>query len=438
MTPKEKLDKNTAVIGVLGLGYVGLPLVLAFAEKNIRVIGFDIDPNKVNALNSGRSYIQHIGSPRVQKASSAGVLTATGDFSRIQEVDVIIICVPTPLDAHHEPDLSYVRATRDAILPWLRENQLLCLESTTYPGTTDEEFLDPIQQRGFTPGRDFFLVFSPEREDPGNPDFCGTNIPKVVGGHCPSCLEQGIAAYGAIYNKVVPVSSTRVAEMVKLLENIFRAVNIGLVNEMKIVADEMGLDIWEVIEAAKTKPFGYTAFYPGPGLGGHCIPIDPFYLTWKAREYGIHTRFIELAGEINEGMPRYVVRRIGERLNKERKPLNGSRVLIMGLAYKANVDDMRESPTFKLFDLLKAQGAEVGFYDPHVPVITPTREHAAWTGMNSITWDRDIVTSFDLVLISTNHAKYNLTELAAWAPVIVDTRNAMATIATSPGQVTKA
>lgn len=438
MTPKEKLANNTAVIGVLGLGYVGLPLVLGYAEKNIRVIGFDIDAKKIESLNAGESYIQHIGAERVGKAVKAGVLSATSDFSRIPEVDVVIICVPTPLDLHHEPDLSYVRATRDAILPHLRKNQLVCLESTTYPGTTDEEFLGPIQKKGFTLGSDFFLVFSPEREDPGNPNFSGTNIPKVVGGHSAKCLEQGVAAYGSIYNKVVPVTSTRVAEMVKLLENIFRAVNIGLVNEMKIVADEMGIDIWEVIEAAKTKPFGYTAFYPGPGLGGHCIPIDPFYLTWKAREFGIHTRFIELAGEINEGMPQYVVRRVAERLNKQKKALNGSKVLIMGLAYKGNVDDMRESPTFKLFDLLKAQGAEIGYYDPHLPVITPTREHAEYTGWKSIEWDKKSVSSFDVVLISTNHAKYNLQELAEWAPHIVDTRNAMAAVTTKPGQVTKA
>ncbi len=438
MTPKNKLANGTAVIGVLGLGYVGLPLVLGFAEKNIRVIGFDIDSRKVDALNAGQSYIQHIGAERVQKSVSAGLLSATTDFTRIPEVDVIIICVPTPLDLHHEPDLSYVRATRDAIVPHLRAHQLVCLESTTYPGTTDEEFVGPITDRGFKLGEDFFLVFSPEREDPGNPDFQGTGIPKVVGGHCPACLEQGVATYGAIYNKVVPVSSTRVSEMVKLLENIFRAVNIGLVNEMKIVADAMGIDIWEVIEAAKTKPFGFTAFYPGPGLGGHCIPIDPFYLTWKAREFGIHTRFIELAGEVNEGMPQYVVRRVGERLNQQKKALNGSRILIMGLAYKSNVDDMRESPAFKLFDLLKAQGAEVSYYDPHVPVITPTREHAEYTGWKSVAWNQATVSSFDLVLISTNHAKYNLAELAAWAPAIVDTRNAMSGTPAKSGQVTKA
>lgn len=437
-TPKDKLAAGTAVIGVLGLGYVGLPLVLGFAEKGIRVIGFDVDESKVSTLNAGKSYIEHIGAERVAGAVQAGKLEATADFARIAEADVIIICVPTPLDRHHEPDLSYIRATRDAILPHLRRNQLLCLESTTYPGTTDEEFLKPVRDLGFTPGQDFFLVFSPEREDPGNPDFSGTNIPKVVGGHCPACLEQGLAAYGAIYEKVVPVSSTRVAEMVKLLENIYRAVNIGLVNEMKVVADAMGIDIWEVIEAAKTKPFGFTAFYPGPGLGGHCIPIDPFYLTWKAREYGIHTRFIELAGEINESMPAYVVRKVAERLNTLRKPLNGSRILVLGLAYKPNVDDMRESPTFHLFDLLRAQGAEVSYYDPHIPVITPTREHAEYTGMTSIEWNRETVSSFDLVLISTNHDRYNLSELIEWAPVIVDTRNALRGAPTREGQVTKA
>ena len=438
MSPKQKLENGTAVIGVLGLGYVGLPLVLGFAEKGIPVIGFDVDQSKVATLTAGRSFIQHIGEQRVADAVRDGILQATSDFSRIPEVDVIIICVPTPLDRHHEPDLSYVRATRETILPYLREDQLVCLESTTYPGTTEEEFASQIESRGFTLGENLYLVFSPEREDPGNPDFSGTNIPKVVGGHCPACLEQGVATYGAIYKTVVPVKSTQVAEMVKLLENIFRAVNIGLVNEMKIVADAMGIDIWEVIDAAKTKPFGYTAFYPGPGLGGHCIPIDPFYLTWKAKEFGIHTRFIELAGEINEAMPRHVVNKVGERLNKQKKAINGSRILIMGLAYKADVDDMRESPTFKLFDYLIAQGADLSFYDPHIPVITPTREHAEYTGMKSIEWNQTVVSSFDLVLISTHHAKYNLPELAAWAPVIVDTRNALANVPTNPGQVSKA
>ena len=434
----EKFANQSAVIGVMGLGYVGLPLLLGYAGKGFKVLGLDVDAKKVAALQAGRSYIEHIPADLIQSALSAGLLQATTDLSRVKEVDAIIICVPTPLSHHHEPDLSYIRATRDAILPHLRTGQIICLESTTYPGTTEEEFLPHLQKLGYKVGEDFHLVFSPEREDPGNPNFSGTNIPKVVGGQTPACLDAGVACYGAIYNKVVPVTSTRVAEMVKLLENIFRAVNIGLVNEMKIVADEMGIDIWEVINAAATKPFGYTPFYPGPGLGGHCIPIDPFYLTWKAREFGVHTRFIELAGEINEAMPSYVVRRVGERLNRARKPLNGSKVLILGLAYKANVDDMRESPTFELFDLLKAQGAEVSFYDPHIPVVSATREHAEYTGMKSIEWNQQSVSAADLVLISTNHAKVNLQELAAWAPCIVDTRNAMASIATQPGQVTKA
>jgi UDP-N-acetyl-D-glucosamine dehydrogenase len=433
-----KFTNKTAVIGVMGLGYVGLPLLLGYAAKGFRVLGLDVDVRKVEALHAGRSYIEHIPSEQIARALTAGLLEATTDLSRVREVDAIVICVPTPLSHHHEPDLSYVRATRDAIMPHLHKGQIICLESTTYPGTTDEEFLPHLEKQGFKVGEDFYLVFSPEREDPGNPDFSGTAIPKVVGGHTTACLAAGVACYGAIYPQVVSVSSTRVAEMVKLLENIFRAVNIGLVNEMKIVADEMGIDIWEVIQAASTKPFGYTPFYPGPGLGGHCIPIDPFYLTWKAREFGVHTRFIELAGEINEGMPAYVVRRVGERLNQARKPLNGSKVLILGLAYKANVDDMRESPTFHLFDLLKAQGAEISFYDPHIPVISPTREHAEYTGMKSIEWNQENVGNADLVLISTNHARVNLEQLASWASCIVDTRNAMATISTKPGQVTKA
>ena len=434
----EKFAQKTAVIGVMGLGYVGLPLLLGYAGKGFHVLGLDVDDRKVEALLASRSYIEHIPADAIHRAREAGLLDATTDLSRVREVDAIIICVPTPLSHHHEPDLSYIRATRDAIMPHLRPGQIVCLESTTYPGTTDEEFLPHLQELGFKVGENFHLVFSPEREDPGNPNFSGTNIPKVVGGHTDACLAAGVACYGAIYGKVVPVTSTRVAEMVKLLENIFRAVNIGLVNEMKIVADEMGIDIWEVINAAATKPFGYTPFYPGPGLGGHCIPIDPFYLTWKAREFGVHTRFIELAGEINEGMPSYVVRRVGERLNRDRKPLNGSKVLILGLAYKANVDDMRESPTFHLFDLLKAQGAEISYYDPHIPVITPTREHAQYTGMQSIEWNQASVSAADLVLISTHHARVNLEQLVAWAPCIVDTRNAMSTIATKPGQVTKA
>jgi UDP-N-acetyl-D-glucosamine dehydrogenase len=425
-------------VGILGLGYVGLPLLLSFAAKGIRVIGFDIDQKKIDHLQTGRSYIEHISPEPIKAALDAGLMDATTDFTRTGEPDALIICVPTPLDRHHEPDLSYVIATIDSLIPHLRKGQIVSLESTTYPGTTAEELVPKVEKRGFVIGTDVNVVFSPEREDPGNPQFHGTSIPKVVGGHTPQCLDAGVKLYGTVYPKVVPVKSTQVAEFSKLLENIFRAVNIGLVNEMKMVADRMGIDIWDVVDAAKSKPFGFMPFYPGPGLGGHCIPIDPFYLTWKAREYGIHTRFIELAGEINESMPEYVITRVAEVLNTHRKAVNGSRVLVLGLAYKSDVDDMRESPTFHLFDLLKQRGAIIDYYDPHVPEITPTREHAAWTGKKSVTWSKSVISSYDLVLIATNHKKVNLEELAEWAPVIVDTRNAMASIATQSGQVVKA
>ncbi len=434
----DKVSARELSVGIFGLGYVGLPLALSYTAVGCRVIGFDIDPIKVNAINEGRSYIEHIPNGPIEDARRQGRIEATADFSRAGEPDALIICVPTPLDSHHAPDLSYVLSTIESMLPHVRKGQLVSLESTTYPGTTDEELVPRLEAKGFVIGQDVFVVFSPEREDPGNPQFHGTAIPKVVGGVTPDCLSAGLAVYGAVYPKVVPVSSTKVAEFTKLLENIYRAVNIGLVNELKLVAQKMGIDIWEVIDAAKTKPFGYTAFYPGPGLGGHCIPIDPFYLTWKAREYGIHTRFIELAGEINESMPDYVVSRVAEVLNGRRKAVGASRILIMGLAYKADVDDMRESPTFHLLDRFKAMGATVDYYDPHIPVITPTREHAAWTGTRSVVWSEEVVSSYDLVLIATNHKTYRLDELASWAPVIVDTRNAMSVVKTAPGQVFKA
>ncbi|MGI8602756.1 MAG: nucleotide sugar dehydrogenase [Verrucomicrobiales bacterium] len=423
---QAKVDNKEMVVGVIGLGYVGLPLLLNFTARGFHVIGFDIDDAKVNRLKDGQSYIEHIPSDPIRKAREAGLLDVTTDFSRAAETDALVICVPTPLHRHHEPDLSYVVSTIESIAPYVRAGQLVSLESTTYPGTTEEEVRPRLEAQGLRAGEDVFIVFSPEREDPGNPQFHGVQIPKVVGGCTPNCLAAGVSLYGAIYDKVVPVSSTQVAEFSKLLENIYRAVNIGLVNEMKLVADRMGIDIWEVIQAASSKPFGFTAFYPGPGLGGHCIPIDPFYLTWKAREYGIHTRFIELAGEINESMPTYVVNSVSEVLNTHGKPVRGSRILIMGLAYKANVDDMRESPSFKLMDLLAGRGATVEYYDPHIPIITPTREHATWTGKKSIPWKREAVSQFDVIVITTNHRKYNLAELAEWAPLIIDTRNAMA------------
>ncbi len=427
-----------AVVGVVGLGYVGLPLLLAYARAGWRSIGFDIDPAKPEALLAGRSYIKHIPTAQVAEAKAAGTLDATTDFSRVGECDALILCVPTPLDEHFEPDLSYVVGTIEAIVPGLRAGQVVSLESTTYPGTTDEELVTRIEAAGFTVGESIHVVYSPEREDPGNPDFAATNIPKVVGGATPACLEAGVALYEAVFDEVVPVSSCKVAELTKLLENIYRAVNIGLVNELKVAADRMGIDIWEVIRAASTKPFGFKPFYPGPGLGGHCIPIDPFYLTWKAREYGVHTRFIELAGEINRGMPDYVIHRTMEALNTRGKAVKGSRILLMGLAYKPDVDDMRESPTFHLLDGFRRLGAEVAYFDPHVPVVGPTREHMEWAGTESVEWSEQTVRGFDCVVIATNHKAFDLDRLADWADLVVDTRNAMAAVATADGQVVKA
>ncbi len=434
-TPTLSHDR---VIGVVGLGYVGLPLLLAYARAGYRAIGFDIDPAKPEALAVGRTYIKHIPDSQITAAKSGGNLDATVDFSRASECDALILCVPTPLDEHFEPDLSYVTATIDSLVPHLRKGQTVSLESTTYPGTTDEELVTRVEAAGFVVGTDIHVVYSPEREDPGNPDFAATNIPKVVGGVTPACLEAGVALYGAVFDEVVPVSSCKVAELTKLLENIYRAVNIGLVNELKIAADRMGIDIWEVIRAASTKPFGFKAFYPGPGLGGHCIPIDPFYLTWKAREYGVHTRFIELAGEVNRAMPDYVIHRTMEALNSRGKAVRGSRILLLGLAYKADVDDMRESPTFALLDGFKRLGAEVAYHDPHVPVVGPTREHMEWAGMESLSWTAENLRAQDCVVISTHHQAFDLPQLAAAADLIVDTRNAMASVETRPGQVVKA
>jgi UDP-N-acetyl-D-glucosamine dehydrogenase len=415
-------------IAIIGLGYVGLPLLLAYARKGHQALGIDIDPTKIDALLAGRSYIKHIASADVAEALSSGNLDASTDFTRLAGVDAVIICVPTPLDHHLEPDLSYVTDTLDAVIPHLHPGVTLSLESTTYPGTTEEEVLPRVAKRGLVPGESVFVVYSPEREDPGNAKFHATNIPKVVGGHTPACLAKGVALYQAAFETVVPVSSTKVAELSKLLENIYRAVNIGLINELKIVADAMNIDIWEVIQAAATKPFGFTPFYPGPGLGGHCIPIDPFYLTWKAREFGVHTRFIELAGQVNRAMPEYVVQRAMIALNDAGKSVKGSRILLLGLAYKADVDDMRESPTFELMDRFAALGGIVSYFDPHVPEIGPTREHAKWKGHRSIAWTEANIRAQDCIVIVTNHKAVNLHELANWAPLIVDTRNAMANI----------
>jgi UDP-N-acetyl-D-glucosamine dehydrogenase len=426
-------------IAIVGLGYVGLPLSLQFARSGVAVVGLDIDSHKVDALNERRSYIKHIQSSDIAEMVESGRFSASTDFGRISKVDAVIICVPTPLNKNREPDISYILQTGHAIAPHLVRGTLVVLESTTYPGTTDEDLREVLEAgSGMKAGADFHLAFSPEREDPGNPDSKVALIPKVVGGYTPACLDRAKALYGQAIKNVVPVSSCRVAEATKLLENIFRSVNIALVNELKVVYSAMDIDIWEVIKAAKTKPFGFMPFYPGPGLGGHCIPIDPFYLTWKAREYGQNTRFIELAGEINTSMPEYVVHRLTDALNAQSKATNGAKVLLLGLSYKPDVDDDRESPSYVLMDMLRKRGAEVAYYDPHVPIIRPSREHSHWAGTRSVVWNEQVLRGFDAVLIATNHKSVNYLELAEWAQCILDTRNAMADIKTRPGQVWKA
>ena len=425
-------------IGIIGLGYVGLPLSLQFARSGVDVTGLDVDDRKVVSLNAGKSYIEHIPAAAIQEQVGAGRFRATADFSAIKQLDAVIICVPTPLNKNREPDISYIIKSGEAILPHVHKGLLVVLESTTYPGTTDEDLRAVLERNGMKAGVDFNLAFSPEREDPGNPNSVVAQIPKVVGGLTPACLKRAIDLYSQAIKTIVPVSSCRAAEATKLLENIFRGVNIALVNELKQVYAAMGIDVWEVINAAKTKPFGYMAFYPGPGLGGHCIPIDPFYLTWKAREYGQNTKFIELAGEVNTAMPMYVVHRVQEALNAKKKSINGSKILLIGLAYKANVDDDRESPSYVLLDLFKERGAKMAYYDPHVPVIRPSREHGHWAGTKSVPWTQKSIGSYDVVVISTNHKKTNNQELADWAQLVVDTRNAMADVKVKAGKVWKA
>lgn len=408
-----------SVVGIIGLGYVGIPLALRFSEAGFRVLGFDIDGERVANLNAGRSPIRHIAGGEIA-AMVAGGFCATADFARIGEVNAIIICVPTPLSRHREPDLSFIVSTMDAIAPHLRPGQLLSLESTTWPGTTDEVLRPYVEKRGLTVGEDIFLVYSPEREDPGNPNFSTRTIPKVVGGATPACRAAGEALYGAVIDRVVPVSSTQAAELTKLLENIHRSVNIGLVNEMKIIADRMGIDIFEVIEAAATKPFGFTAYYPGPGLGGHCIPIDPFYLTWKAREYGLSTHFIELAGEINREMPQWVVAKIADALNEREKSLKGSRILALGIAYKRDVDDMRESPSVFVMEILRDKGAIVDYSDPNVPVFPKMREHRF--DLRSVELTPQTLASYDAVVLLTDHTGFDYNMIARHAKLVVDTR----------------
>ncbi|MGK0257318.1 MAG: UDP-N-acetyl-D-glucosamine dehydrogenase [Candidatus Azotimanducaceae bacterium] len=415
----DRLNNRDATIGILGMGYVGQPLALRYAQLGYKVIGFDVDQEKIDLLNAGQSQIEHISNADIIAANSAG-LECTTDLSRTAEADALILCVPTPLNKYREPDLTFVTDTTESFVPYLRSGQVISLESTTYPGTTEEELLPRISSSGLTVGEEVFLVYSPEREDPGNPNFSTNTIPKVVGGHTAACLKVGKALYAQAIDNIVPVSSTKAAEMTKLLENIHRAVNIGLVNEMKVVADRMGIDIFEVIDAAATKPFGFTAYYPGPGLGGHCIPIDPFYLTWKAREYGLHTRFIELSGEINRSMPEYVVSKLTKALNERRKAVNGSSVLVLGIAYKKNVDDMRESPSVEVMELLRHAGAEVAYSDPHVPLFPKMREHKF--NLSSIELTPEVVASYDAVVLTTDHGKFDYDMIRDNARLIIDSR----------------
>ncbi len=414
----ERIHARRVNIGIIGLGYVGLPLVIAFCRADFRVTGFDIDPEKIRLLRAGRSYIRHIDLSAVDPKALAR-FSMTTDFALLSGMDCIIVCVPTPLDRNREPDLSFVLDTTRTIAKHLEPGQLVVLESTTYPGTTGGEMREVLERTGLKAGVDFHLAFSPEREDPNNREFTLRTVPKVVGGHTPACLEAAKALYDQIVDRTVPVSSTRVAEAAKLLENIYRSVNIALVNELKVLFDRMGIDVWEVIEAAKTKPFGFQAFYPGPGLGGHCIPIDPFYLTWKAREYECHTRFIELAGEINTAMPDYVVSKASLALNDAGKPVKGSRILILGLAYKANVDDDRESPSYRIIESLERLGATVSYNDPHIPEIRVSREHAHLAGRKSVPVSGD----FDLLLVATAHDAYRSLDLPSYGVPVVDTRN---------------
>ncbi len=417
----KKIKEKRANIGIIGLGYVGLPLAIEFCNAGFQVTGFDTDKEKINMLKKGESYIKHIGEERLKSISSK--LIPTHDFSILAEMDCIIICVPTPLSKYRDPDMKFVFGTSKIIAHYLRKGQLVVLESTTYPGTTDEDLKNILEESGLKAGVDFFLAFSPEREDPGNKKFSTSKIPKIVGGLTPTCLKIAKTLYDQIVAKTVPVSSTKVAEAAKLLENIYRAVNIALVNELKMLFDRMGIDIWEVIEAAKTKPFGFQAFYPGPGLGGHCIPIDPFYLTWKAKEYELNTRFIELAGEINSYMPYYVIDRAFQVLNMAKKPVKGSNILVLGIAYKKDVDDQRESPALKIIDLLKKCGANVTYNDPYIPICKGFRKYP-YMYMTSVDITEEVLKGCDLVILITDHSIYDYAFIEKHASLILDTRNA--------------
>ena len=432
-----KIQAHEARVGIVGLGYVGLPLVLRFAEEHFPVLGFDVDPAKVRKLQAGESYIRHIPAKRLRVLIKEKRFEPTTDFQRLAEADCIIICVPTPLTPKKDPDLQYIENTTDAISRTLRRGQLVCLESTTYPGTTEEILLERFRATGLEAGSDYFLIFSPEREDPGNPKFSTRTIPKVVGGITPDCLEVGTTLYGQVIDRVVPVSSTRAAELVKLLENIYRSVNIALVNELKLLGDRMNIDVWEVIDAASTKPFGFTPFYPGPGLGGHCIPIDPFYLSWKAKEYDFSTRFIQLAGEVNTAIPHYVVERIGKALNDRSRSIRGSKILILGVAYKKDVDDVRESPALEIMEILQAKGALLSYSDPYIPRLHKMRAYD-FSHMSSLPLNEDVLKSQDLVLITTDHSSIDYQWVVDHASTIVDTRNATRRVTRGREKIVKA
>jgi UDP-N-acetyl-D-glucosamine dehydrogenase len=426
-------------LAIIGQGYVGLPLALLFCDSGCIVQAIDVDPTKIDKLQDGQSYIKHIGSKRVQQALSTGQFFPSTDFSSIQNADAVLICVPTPLDEHHQPDMSYVVQTAESIAPHLQPDSVVILESTAYPGATEGVLREHLEAKsGLTAGSDFHLAFSPEREDPGNPLSEVKKIPKLVGGLTEACRDKAIEVYSCAVDHLVPVSSCKVAEATKLTENIFRSVNIALVNELKVIYAKMGIDIWEVIEAAKTKPFGFMPFYPGPGLGGHCIPIDPFYLSWSAKGAGIATRFIELAGEINEQMPDYVFQRLTEALNHSEKSVNGAHILVVGMAYKKNVDDMRESPALRVFDQLQKSGAQVAYYDPYIPEIPPTREFAHLSGVRSVDWNAESLSKFDAAVIVTAHDDLDYTDLLNEVGILVDSRNALDGLDARDQQVWKA
>lgn len=435
----KKIDQREYTVGIIGLGYVGLPLMWTFHESQMPVLGIDIDEYKVNCIKNGVPYIKHLGEDKMKILSASELCDATTDFKRLSDPDALLMCVPTPLGIQREPDMQYVEQTTQTISRYLRKGQLVILESTTWPGTTEEMIIPILEEgSGLKAGKDFYVAYSPEREDPGNQHFNTAKIPKVVGGHGDDARTLACALYDTAIVETVPVSDTKTAEAVKLTENIFRSVNIALVNELKVVYSEMGIDVHEVLDAADTKPFGFMKFTPGPGLGGHCIPIDPFYLTWKAREFEQDTRFIELAGQINTAMPRYVVGKTVEALNSQKKSINGSRILLIGLAYKPDVDDDRESPTYKLMDYYTDMGAAISYYDPYVPVIKKSREHAHWAGIASVEWKKEIIQEFDVVVISTNHSEINYQELVDWSNLIVDTRNSVNGLLVKKKQVFKA